>query len=58
MFGTNSDGKISAQELHHVLIRLGDSCTIEECGRMIRGLDTDGDGYVDFQEFCRMMSFH
>jgi calcium-binding protein CML len=56
VFDMNSDGKISAQELHHVLLRLGDSCTIEECGRMIRGVDMNGDGYVDFEEFRRMMS--
>lgn len=58
VFDADADGKISVEELHHVLNRLGESCTLEECSRMIRGVDTDGDGFVDFQEFCTMMTMH
>lgn len=56
VFDADADGKISAEELHCVLGRLGESSTLEECSRMIQGVDLDGDGFVDFQEFCTMMN--
>lgn len=57
IFDADMDGKISAQELHKVLTSLGDAeCTIDDCCQMIRGVDKDGDGFVDFQDFRRMMT--
>lgn len=57
IFDADMDGKISAQELHRVLISLGDAeCTIDDCRQMIRGVDKDGDGYVNFHDFRMMMT--
>lgn len=56
VFDGDGDGKISAEELCGVFATLGDEvCTIENCRRMIGVVDTDGDGFVCFDEFARMM---
>jgi len=55
-FDADGDGRISAEELRAVLASLGDDlCSVEDCRRMIGGVDTDGDGFVCFDEFTRMM---
>ncbi|MQM13353.1 hypothetical protein Taro_046281 [Colocasia esculenta] len=56
MYDLNGDGKISARELHQVLKRLGDKCSVRDCSRMISSVDADGDGCVNFQEFKKMMT--
>jgi calcium-binding protein CML len=56
VFDADGDGRISAEELRAVLASLGDDrCSVEDCRRMIGGVDTDGDGFVCFAEFTRMM---
>ncbi|KAJ3676220.1 hypothetical protein LUZ60_003632 [Juncus effusus] len=56
VFDVNGDGKISAEELLDVFMAMGDEdCTIEDCKRMIGGVDSDGDGLVCFSDFARMM---
>ncbi|KAF8104635.1 hypothetical protein N665_0170s0011 [Sinapis alba] len=55
-FDADRDGRISAEELHRVFGVIGDErCTIEECVRMIATVDRNGDGFVRFDDFCRMM---
>ncbi|KAF5737831.1 putative dc3 [Tripterygium wilfordii] len=49
-FDLNGDGKISAAELGDCLKTLG-SVTPEEITRMMAEIDTDGDGYISFEEF-------
>uniref|UniRef100_A0A1D1Z038 Putative calcium-binding protein CML18 n=1 Tax=Anthurium amnicola TaxID=1678845 RepID=A0A1D1Z038_9ARAE len=56
MYDLNGDGVISARELHQVMKRLGDKCSVRDCSRMIRSVDADGDGTVNFHEFKKMMS--
>ncbi|KAL3688838.1 hypothetical protein R1sor_015147 [Riccia sorocarpa] len=57
VFDIDRNNQISADELHQVLKRLGEqSLTMEECCRMISSVDSDGDGYVNFEEFEKMMS--
>ncbi|CAO2822251.1 unnamed protein product [Amaranthus hypochondriacus] len=56
-FDGNHDGKIFAEELHAGFIALGDErCTLEDCRRMIEGVDKNQNGYVCFEDFSRMMS--
>ncbi|KAF3790231.1 putative calcium-binding protein [Nymphaea thermarum] len=56
IFDSDRDGYISAVELQRVMISLGDAgCTLHDCLLMIKGVDKDGDGQVDFEEFREMM---
>ncbi|KAF8398293.1 hypothetical protein HHK36_017220 [Tetracentron sinense] len=53
-FDADGDGKISADELLGVFGVIGDDgCTLEDCRRMIGDIDTDGDGFVCFEDFSR-----
>ncbi|XP_060177420.1 probable calcium-binding protein CML35 [Lycium barbarum] len=55
-FDVDHDGKITAEELFNVFTMIGDSrCTLEDCKRMIRGVDKNGDGFVCFEDFSLMM---
>ncbi|KAF5188858.1 Calcium-binding ef-hand family protein [Thalictrum thalictroides] len=55
-FDVDRDGKISAEELLGVFSSIGDNqCTLEDCQRMIAGVDSNGDGFVCFEDFTRMM---
>ncbi|CAL5381593.1 unnamed protein product [Camellia sinensis] len=56
IFDLDKNGLISAKELQRVLVGLGyETCRLSECREMIKGVDKDGDGFVDFQEFRSMM---
>ncbi|KAJ4845555.1 hypothetical protein Tsubulata_021536 [Turnera subulata] len=57
IFDADRNGLISARELQRVLVNLGcKKCSLQDCRRMIRGVDRDGDGFVDFHEFQSMMA--
>lgn len=56
VYDTDKNGLISAKELQRVLLNLGcDNCSLRECKQMIKGVDKNGDGFVDFEEFRSMM---
>lgn len=58
VFDDNKDGFIDSTELRRVLICLGvkgKMVTVEECRRMIRVADEDGNGRVDLNEFLKFM---
>ncbi|TKY55715.1 Calmodulin protein 1 [Spatholobus suberectus] len=55
VFDLNGDGKISAEELSQVLKSLGESCSLGACKKMVMGVDGNGDGFIDLNEFMRMM---
>lgn len=57
VFDQNGDGFITVDELKSVLASLGlkQGRTVGDCKRMIKKVDADGDGMVNFIEFKQMM---
>ncbi|KAF8407593.1 hypothetical protein HHK36_006727 [Tetracentron sinense] len=55
IFDVDGNGSISPEELQEVLKSLGDESSIAECRKMISGVDCDGDGLINFEEFKIMM---
>lgn len=57
VFDKDKDGLISVEELGLVLCSLGlkEGNKIEDCKEMIKKVDMDGDGMVNFDEFKKMM---
>lgn len=56
VFDIDGNGSISPEELQMVLRSLGDDSSMAECRKMISGVDCDGDGLIDFEEFKIMMT--
>ncbi|CAM6096923.1 unnamed protein product [Calypogeia fissa] len=58
VFDKNEDGFISPTELQEVLLKLGvvEGTSLTNCEKMIRNVDADGNGGVDFCEFKKMMT--
>lgn len=55
-FDKDGSGSISREELRSCLQSEDFSMTEEEINIMLSGVDTDGDGEVDYQEFINMMT--
>jgi len=55
VFDKDANGLISSTELRHIMTTLGDKLTEDEVEEMIREADIDGDGYINYEEFVRMM---
>ena len=52
----NGDGVVEKDELRTLLQGLGEDVTEEVIDEMIKIADTNGDGKVDFAEFCKAAS--
>lgn len=55
MFDKNNDGKISSEELGCVLRTLGHNHSQKEVEEMIKNVDTNENGFVEYDEFLTMM---
>lgn len=55
VFDKNGDKMISAAELRHVLINLGEKLSDAEVEEMIKDADSNRDGFVDYEEFVSLL---
>ncbi|XP_016494212.1 putative calcium-binding protein CML41 [Nicotiana tabacum] len=54
-FDTDNDGKISAFELRAYFGSIGEHMSHEDAQEIIDELDTDGDSFIDFEDFKKMV---
>ena len=55
VFDTNGDGVISREELKAMMLNLGEDLSDRDIDSMIKAVDTDGDGMVNFEEFVNLL---
>ncbi|MBR8834911.1 MAG: EF-hand domain-containing protein [Stigonema ocellatum SAG 48.90 = DSM 106950] len=53
VFDENNSGEITADEMRSVMNQFG--LTDEELDEMVKEIDHDGDGSIDFEEFCKLV---
>jgi len=56
LFDKDGDGTITLKELTSVMASLGQDPTDEELRQMIREVDNDNSGSIEFEEFCVLMA--
>ncbi|XP_037959812.1 neo-calmodulin-like [Teleopsis dalmanni] len=56
VFDRDENGFITADELRYILTQLGEALTDDEVDDIIREVDIDGDGQINYQEFIVMMT--
>jgi len=56
-FDKDGNGLISAHEFRIVMNRLGHNLSDEQIEEMIREADEDNDGFINYEEFSKMISF-
>eukprot|EP01018_Ginkgo_biloba_P034716 Gb_22573 [translate_table: standard] len=56
LFDIDQRGCITAKGLHQMMSRLGEDSSLDDCHLMIKQVDFDGDGVVNFREFKHMMT--
>lgn len=55
LFDRDNNGYISKREMRFVMSSLGEQITDAGVDNMMREVDLDGDGRVNYEEFIRMM---
>ena len=54
-FDHDNNGLIGPEDVFNLLQSFGQDITINEAEEMIRNVDLDGDGFVNYQEFVKML---
>lgn len=53
---SDGDGKITSTELANIVQAFGQNASDTEIAKMVKAVDIDGNGYIDFTEFLSMMA--
>ena len=56
IFDVNKDGAISHQELRDGMAKFGEHLTDKEVEQLIKDVDLDGNGELDFKEFLAFVN--
>ena len=56
MFDTNNNGSIGLAELREAILSIGLQANDAEINALIEQVDEDGNGEIDFEEFCACLS--
>ncbi|KAL4459932.1 hypothetical protein ABPG74_003458 [Tetrahymena malaccensis] len=56
IFKQNENGHINVEDLRLCVTQMGEDLSEEEFNDLVREFDSDKDGYISFEEFCRMMN--
>ena len=56
IFDQDGNGLVSPSELKLGMMNIGERMTDQEVSDLIREADLDGDGHINFKEFCKIMS--
>ena len=56
-FDKDGNGLISSHEFRIVMTRLGHNLSEEQIEEMIREADEDNDGFINYEEFSKMISY-
>ncbi len=54
----DGSGSINANEFQNVMQSIGETLSVDEISDLVRELDEDGDGEIDFEEFGNMLRRH
>ncbi|XP_045181462.1 calmodulin-like isoform X2 [Mercenaria mercenaria] len=57
IFDKDGDGFITKDELKRVLTQIGDKMPEELADEFLKEADLNGDGKIDYQEFCKHMGY-
>ena len=55
MFDHNRDNTIDTEELHAIMMNVGEPVTYQDIQTVLQEMDSNGDGSVDVEEFTRML---
>ena len=54
VFDTSGDGFINAEEMRRIMMHMGEPVTLDDVDQVIRKVDRDGDGVIDYDEFTKV----
>merc|ERR1711998_294943 len=55
VFDTSGDGFISAEEMRRIMINVGEPVTLDDVEQVIRKVDIDGDGVINYDESTKVI---